>query len=78
MFTRIDFEAYYGNETKKVTLASPSGACGGYNILLDNYLQGKLFKRNNAWVAFLNQKDNEFTGADIEVLGEIIDEASQE
>jgi hypothetical protein len=71
---RVDFQAHYADEIKNVTLSAPSGAGGGYNFLIENYLQGKLFKRNDVWVAFFNQKDNNFTGADIDILGNIIDQ----
>ncbi|RZJ64175.1 MAG: hypothetical protein EOO47_27180 [Flavobacterium sp.] len=71
---RIDFKAFYGDIVKNVTLSAPNGGGGGgYNILIDNYLQGVLFKRNDIWVGFFNKKDNDFTAADIDILGNIID-----
>ena len=68
----IKFKSAFGDEDKQVEISSPNGAGGGYNLMIDKYLHGRLFKRNNIWVAFFH-KDNEYTGADIEVLGEIID-----
>ena len=72
-FTNIVFTASYGEEDRNVLISAPNGAYGGgFNILVDNYLYGRLFKRNDIWVGFFNQGTG-ITGADIEELGDIID-----
>jgi len=72
-FTNIVFTASYGEEDRNVVISAPNGAQGGgFNILVDNYLYGRLFKRNDIWVGFFN-KGTDITGADIEELGDIID-----
>lgn len=69
----IKFDARFGDETKRVDISYPNGAVGGYNLMGDNYLHGRLFKRNEIWVAFFH-RDNNYTVADISELGAIIDD----
>ena len=72
-FTNIEFKASYGDEDRNVIISAPNGAHGGgFNILVNNYLYGRLFKRNGIWVGFFNE-GTDVTGEDITILGEIIE-----
>ncbi|RZJ69839.1 MAG: hypothetical protein EOO47_23795 [Flavobacterium sp.] len=74
LFTNIYFKASYGDEDRNVIISAPNGAHGGgFNVLVNNYLYGRLFKRNDIWVGFFNE-GTDITGADIDVIGNIIDQ----
>lgn len=67
----VEFEAVYGDETKKVQLTAPSGG-EGVQVIIDNYYQGMLFKRQGKWVGYFNE-DSNLTADDVQILGEMID-----
>jgi len=72
---QLEFTAIIGEVKTQVKLTEPQGASAGYQVLIDQWLQGTLVKRGEAWVAHLNRKSI-LTGADIGILGEMIDKAN--
>jgi len=72
-FNNIEFKASYGDEDRNVIITAPNDAHGGgFNILVDNYLYDRLFKRNDIWVGFFNE-GTDVTDEDVSILGEMID-----
>ena len=70
---QLEFIATIGEVKAKVKLTEPQGASAGYQVLIDQWLQGTIVKRDNEWVAHLNRKSI-LTSADIAILGDLIDE----
>ncbi len=71
---QLEFTAIIGDVKTRVKLTEPQGASAGYQVLIDQWLQGTLIKRGQDWVAHLNRKSI-LTSADIAILGELIDNA---
>jgi hypothetical protein len=72
---QLEFTAAIGEVKTTVKLTEPQGASAGYQVLIDQWLQGTIVKRGQTWVAHLNRKSI-LTSADIGILGELIDQAS--
>ena len=70
---QLVFTATIGDGKMQVKLTEPQGASAGYQVLIDQWLQGTLVKRGQTWVAHLNKKSI-LTSADIAILGDLIDE----
>jgi hypothetical protein len=70
---QLVFTAIIGEVKTTVKLTEPQGASAGYQVLIDQWLQGTLVKRGQTWVAHLNKKSI-LTSADIAILGDLIDE----
>jgi hypothetical protein len=70
---QLVFTATIGEVKTTVKLTEPQGASAGYQVLIDQWLQGTLVKRDQTWVAHLNKKSI-LTSADIAILGDLIDE----
>jgi hypothetical protein len=70
---QLEFTATIGDLKTTVKLTEPQGASAGYQVLIDQWLQGTLVKRGQTWVAHLNKKSI-LTSADIAILGNLIDE----
>lgn len=70
---RILFQARCGDDTWEVDISQPSGAAGTWYILIDKYFHGQMWKRNGRWEGGLTPK-SPLTYADIQILGEIIEE----
>ena len=68
----FDIDGICGNETKTARLVAPSGANGFWQVLIDNYYEGILIKRNDRWIGYVNER-SELTADDIMILGEMID-----
>ncbi len=73
---QLEFDGAIGERTIRVKLIQPQGASAGYQVLIDQWLQGTLVKRDHAWVAYLN-RESIITGADIQILSELLDEGDQ-
>jgi hypothetical protein len=73
---QLEFTGAVGERRIKVKLTEPQGASAGYQVLIDQMLQGTLVKRDQDWVAHLNRKSI-LTSADIGILGELIDDANR-
>ena len=73
---QLEFTATIGEDHMQVKLTEPQGASAGYQVLIDQWLQGTLVKRGEEWVAHLNRKSI-LTSADIGILGALIDNAAQ-
>jgi hypothetical protein len=71
----VEFEAQFGNETKKVKLVCNTGGCDGWQVLINSFYQGQIFYKDGIWQAHLNAKTI-LTGDDITILGEIIEKRS--
>jgi hypothetical protein len=71
---QLEFTATVGEGKMQVKLTEPQGASAGYQVLIDQWLQGTLVKRGHDWVAHLNKRSI-LTSADIAILGELIDES---
>jgi len=68
----IEFDAPFGDERKHVWITLPDGAGANiYQIYLDNFYQGRLTKQNGQWIHW----EGNLTTDDIQILGEMIDEA---
>jgi hypothetical protein len=72
---QLEFTATIGEDHMQVKLSEPQGASAGYQVLIDQWLQGTLVKADQGWVAHLNRKSI-LTSADIDILGELIDAAN--
>jgi hypothetical protein len=72
---QLEFTAAVGEGKMQVKLTEPQGASAGYQVLIDQWLQGTLVKKDQIWVAHLNRKSI-LTSADIAILGELIDNAN--
>jgi hypothetical protein len=72
---QLEFTATIGDVKTTVKLTEPQGASAGYQVLIDQWLQGTIVKRGHDWVAHLNRKSI-LTSADIAILGDLIDNAS--
>ena len=72
---QLEFTAIIGDTLTRVKLTEPQGASAGYQVLIDQWLQGTLVKRGPDWVAHLNRKSI-LTSADIGILGALIDDAN--
>jgi hypothetical protein len=72
---KIEIEAAFGNEMKKVETSQPHATAQfGLHLVVDKHYCGKLGKQNGKWTAHLNDKSlPQFTSDDIQILGEIID-----
>jgi hypothetical protein len=70
---QLVFTATIGNQQAHVKLTEPQGASAGYQVLIDQWLQGTLVKRDQEWTAHLNRKSI-LTSADIGILGALIDD----
>ena len=70
---QLEFTATIGEQKMQVKLTEPQGASAGYQVLIDQWLQGTLVKRGHDWVAYLNRKSI-LTSADIAILTDLIDE----
>ena len=70
---QLEFIATIGEVQATVKLTEPQGASAGYQVLIDQWLQGTLVKRGHDWVAYLNRKSI-LTSADIAILTDLIDE----
>ena len=70
---QLEFIATIGEVKAIVKLTEPQGASAGYQVLIDQWLQGTLVKRGHDWVAYLNRKSI-LTSADIAILTDLIDE----
>jgi hypothetical protein len=68
----IEFLATYGDEQKEVELFAPVGASDGYQVLVNRRYHGTILKYNGEWIGHLNP-NSDITGADILILGDIID-----
>lgn len=75
---KIEFEAVFGNERKKVEIIQGHGAgLKNLQLMVDKYYCGTISKRNDEWIADLNERSwPNFTGADIEIIGQIIEKAN--
>ena len=73
---QLVFTATIGEVKAQVKLTKPQGASAGYQVLIDQWLQGTLIKRDQTWVAHLNRKSI-LTSADIGILGELIDNSNK-
>ena len=73
---QLEFTAIIGEAKAQVKLTQPQGASAGYQVLIDQWLQGTLIKRDQTWVAHLNRKSI-LTSADIGILGELIDNSNK-
>jgi hypothetical protein len=71
---QFEFIATIGEVKTKVKLTEPQGASAGYQVLIDQWLQGTLVKSGHDWVAHLNKRSI-LTSADIAILGDLIDES---
>ena len=71
---QLEFTATIGELKAQVKLNEPQGASAGYQVLIDQWLQGTLVKRGEDWVAHLNRKSI-LASADISILGDILDDA---
>ena len=74
---QLVFTATIGDVKTTVKLTEPQGASAGYQVLIDQWLQGTLVKRGQTWVAHLNRKSI-LTSADIAILGDLIETTSQQ
>jgi hypothetical protein len=63
---------FHDTTGRHIKLIQPSGA-EGWQIMIDNFYNGILFKRNGEWVAYL-APGSDLTADDVQVLGERIDE----
>jgi hypothetical protein len=72
---KLEFVATVGDARFSVTLVEPQGASAGYQVLVDNWLQGTLVIRNGVWVAQLNRRSF-LTADDICILRELVDEVA--
>jgi hypothetical protein len=70
---KLQVPAAYGDQTKMLTITTATGGADGYMILIDNYFQGMVLRFESRWVGHLNES-SELTGADIMVIGEIIED----
>ena len=68
----IEFEDTAG---RRIKLTQPPGA-EGWQIMIDNYYNGVMFKRAGKWGAYLSP-GSDLTADDIQVLGERIAAAIQ-
>ena len=69
----INLEIDYEGARKSFTLMSPSGAgADGYHVYINNFYQGSIFFRNNAWHGHMNDKCK-LSDLQIKKLGKIID-----
>jgi hypothetical protein len=75
LMKQLEFTATVGEGKMQVKLTEPQGASAGYQVLIDQWLQGTLIKRNETWTAHLNRKSI-LSSADIDILGELIDAAN--
>ena len=75
LMKQLVFTATIGERRMQVKLTEPQGASAGYQVLIDQWLQGTLVKRDQEWVAHLNRKSI-LTSADIGILGALIDDAN--
>jgi hypothetical protein len=73
---QLAFTGTIGERRIEVTLTEPQGASAGYQVLIDQWLQGTLVKRDQDWVAHLNRRSI-LTSADIAILGELIDDTNR-
>lgn len=71
----LEFAATFGNTTKQVQLTAPSGG-EGVQVIIDNFYQGMLFKRQGKWVGYFNENSN-LAADDAQILGERFDEISR-
>lgn len=69
----IEFEAMFGNEVKKVRLVANDYGGGGFQILINKFFHGSIYKKEDQWLAWLNER-SDLTSDDITALGERIDE----
>ncbi len=68
---KLEFAAYFGDEKKKVELLNPNGAGGdSWQVMIDNYYRGIIFKKNGEWVSYSQW----LTIDDVQILGQMIDE----
>jgi hypothetical protein len=72
---QLEFTAVIGEVKTTVKLTEPQGASAGYQVLIDQWLQGTIVKRGQTWVAHLNRKSI-LTSADIAILGDLIDKGN--
>jgi hypothetical protein len=72
---QLEFTATVGEGKMQVKLTEPQGASAGYQVLIDQWLQGTIVKRGQTWVAHLNRKSI-LTSADIGILGDLIDKGN--
>lgn len=68
----IEFDAHFGDVKKKLKLMQPTGASDLWQVIIDNYYQGILLKRDGKWEAHLNA-NCDLNADDITALGERID-----
>ncbi len=71
--TVLEFTAVFGEEHKEVCVSLPNGAPCGYEITINNFCQGTLFKRDGSWLVYLNRR-SELSGDDISILQDMIDD----
>lgn len=65
----IEFNAIYGDVTKKVKVYSPDGMTDhGWHVIVDNYYQGQFINQGGEWCFYPNPKGEEFSSEDIEVM----------
>ena len=76
---KIEFDAVFGNEVKKVEISQPHGTGQfGLHLMINNHYCGTLVRQNGEWIAHLNDKSlPEFTSTDIHILGQIIDASNE-
>ena len=56
----IEFDATFGNHTKKVKLVPNAYGGDGYQVFIDNSFHGEIFYRNGMWQAHLKQKKHPY------------------
>lgn len=65
----IVFTASFGDEKKTVRIINPDGGGEGWQVTIDYYFRGTLFKREGQWVCFEKWLNSD----DVQILGEMID-----
>jgi hypothetical protein len=74
----IRFQVLYGNKSIKVKISNVSGGGGDLiHLYVDNYWHGSLKEREKVW-ELLSNVPTEFTFDDIQGLGEMIENRSNE
>lgn len=71
----IIYQATFGEKVCRVDLGSVSGAGGIWHLYVDNYFQAQFSKSGDGkWQAHFHRPEGWVTGADIEVLCDLIEQ----
>lgn len=74
----IIYQATFGEKTCKVDLGSVSGAGGIWHLYVDNFFQAQFSKsKDGKWQAHFHRPPGWVTGADIEVLCDLIEQVDR-